>query len=131
MKTSDSHELASSEASFRLPAGGVDAIITALTTENSAGPAFVYERVDPFTREPLTTWIGIRVDERRLNNDAEQFSELRRELDGLKVEGAPGGCLHSSRTQLGAMSPILPQVPGPKLPQPFSYGLLITFTSTT
>ncbi|WP_216363247.1 chorismate-binding protein [Arthrobacter sp. Hiyo1] len=47
--------------------------------------------MDPFTREPLTTWIGIRVDERRLNNDAEQFSELRRELDGLKVEGAPGG----------------------------------------
>lgn len=39
---------------------GVDAILAALSHQDPALPVFVYERLDPVSREPLTTWIGLR-----------------------------------------------------------------------
>ncbi|MCE0765283.1 chorismate-binding protein [Pseudonocardia kujensis] len=76
---------------FDLPDGGVDALLSALSAIDSRLPAFVYERVDPVTREPETTWIGLRVETSALTPDADAFECLRAELSAARTDGPDGG----------------------------------------
>ncbi|WP_164479572.1 chorismate-binding protein [Microbacterium sp. Y-01] len=81
----------STELTFSLPPGGVDAIVATLAAEDPAAPAFVYERIDPFSREPLTTWIGLTVRRRRPRSAESAYDALRDELREARADGAAGG----------------------------------------
>jgi anthranilate synthase component I len=65
---------------FTPPSAGIDAILVALSQQDPALPAFVYERLDPISREPLTTWIGLRGREEILEPRSGAFRSLREAL---------------------------------------------------
>lgn len=65
---------------FTPPAGGVDAILVALSRHDPALPVFVYERLDPESREPLTTWIGLRARQELPAAGSRAFGSLRKTL---------------------------------------------------
>jgi len=65
---------------FTPPSGGIDAILVALSQQDPVLPAFVYERLDPISREPLTTWIGLRGQEEILEPRSGAFRSLREAL---------------------------------------------------
>jgi anthranilate synthase component 1 len=67
-------------ARFTPPPGGVDAILVALSQQDPALPAFVYERLDPITRAPLTTWIGLRAEQKIPARRSGAFRSLREVL---------------------------------------------------
>jgi anthranilate synthase component 1 len=74
------------EVPFSLPEGGVDSIVSSLRRHDPTLPAFVYERIDPITREALTTWIGIDVEEVERPGGVGAFDALREELRALRAE---------------------------------------------
>lgn len=45
-----------------LPEHGVDGILAAIAEHDPELPSFVYERLDPQTRRPTTSWIGLGAD---------------------------------------------------------------------
>jgi anthranilate synthase component I len=65
---------------FTPPPGGTDAILVALSQQDLALPAFVYERLDPASREPLTTWIGLRARQETPAPQSGAFRSLREAL---------------------------------------------------
>jgi anthranilate synthase component 1 len=65
---------------FTPPSGGIDAILVALSQQDPALPRFVYERLDPISRAPLTTWLGLRVQEEIPDPQSGAFSSLRETL---------------------------------------------------
>lgn len=67
---------------FPLPAGGIDALIATLHHRDAALPVAVYERADPDTRVPLTTWIGLRGQHVGVKAGERPFDALRRVLAG-------------------------------------------------
>jgi len=67
-------------AVFAIPDGGTDALLHALGSQDAALPMLVYERIDPTTREPLDTWIGLRVMAAEDTDAREGFALLRRTL---------------------------------------------------
>src|SRR5580658_3702388 len=62
---------------FTPPSGGIDAILVALSQQDPVLPRFVYERLDPISRGPLTTWIGLRAQEEIPDPRSGAFSSLR------------------------------------------------------
>ena len=73
---------------FPLPAGGADAIIAALHDHHHELPVFVYERLDPVTRRPTTTWIGIRTSAARVHDGQDPLAAVR-----TTAEASGGGVL--------------------------------------
>lgn len=74
--------------SFALPAGQTDTLLAALRDHDPTLPVFVYERIDPATRDPITTYIGLRVDAVEPDPGEEPFAVLRRRLDEPGAGGA-------------------------------------------
>ena len=72
---------------FTPPSGGIDAILVALSQQDPVLPAFVYERLDPISREPLTTWIGLRGQEEILEPRSGAFRSLRETLGQRRAAG--------------------------------------------
>jgi anthranilate synthase component 1 len=70
-----------------VPDGGLDALLGALAADGRGAPVFVYERVDPVTRTPLVSWVGLRARVDR--GGPAPFDDLRARLSTL---GA-GSCL--------------------------------------
>jgi anthranilate synthase component 1 len=65
---------------FTPPSGGIDAILVALSQQDPVLPTFVYERLDPISRGPLTTWIGLRGQEEIPDPRSGAFRSLREAL---------------------------------------------------
>jgi len=65
---------------FTPPSGGIDAILVALSQQDPVLPRFVYERLDPISRGPLTTWIGLRGQEEIPDPRSGAFRSLREAL---------------------------------------------------
>jgi len=65
---------------FTPPSGGIDAILVALSQQDPVLPTFVYERLDPISRGPLTTWIGLRAQEEIPDPRSGAFRSLREAL---------------------------------------------------
>lgn len=68
-------------ATFAIPEGGTDALLHALASHDAALPVLVYERINPATREPVDTWIGLRVKPHESADAREGFALLRRTLE--------------------------------------------------
>lgn len=81
-------------ATFQIPEGGTDTIVAALSETHPELPVFVYERLDPATRTPQTTWIGLRVagEEIRAHGD-DPFARLRGTLSEARSDGPDGAVL--------------------------------------
>ena len=78
---------------FPLPASGADAVIAALHDHRQDLPVFVYERLDPVTRRPTTTWIGIRVSSARGDQHQDPFAEVRARTAASGAPDSGGGVL--------------------------------------
>ncbi|WP_141691910.1 chorismate-binding protein [Nocardia brasiliensis] len=77
-------------AEFTLPEGGVDTLLHTLAGIDSELPVFVYERIDPLTRQPLTTWIGLRTDATRVQG-TDTAAALRAATVAARADGPHGG----------------------------------------
>jgi len=75
---------------FTPPAGGVDAILAALARRDPRLPGFVYERQDPASRQPLTTWIGLRSRRQSSRSRPGSFATLRGVLARASRQGEQG-----------------------------------------
>src|SRR5580658_10224833 len=73
---------------FTPPSGGIDAILVALSQQDPVLPTFVYERLDPISCEPLTTWIGLRGQEEIPELRSGAFRSLREALGHAEQLGA-------------------------------------------
>jgi len=65
---------------FTVPSGGTDALLATIANQDPSLPTFVYERLDPTTRRPTATWIGLATAATETAAADDPFDLLRQQL---------------------------------------------------